>query len=65
MKTFELSCGVTVSGYTKVEANTLEEAIEIAEGRDCVIGGINSGNSDRESWVIDDADGLPSDIHEL
>ncbi len=55
---------MTVSAYTEVAANTLDEAIKEAEGRDVVIGGINTGNSPFESWIIDDADGSPVGIHE-
>lgn len=62
MKTFSLSCKVTVSAYTEVQANTLEEAIEIAGRRDVQIGGIASGNDPDESWIIEEADGAPDEI---
>lgn len=62
MPKFNLSADVTVSAYTTVEAATLEEAIKIAEGRDAVIGGMNSGEDPRESWIIEDADGVPKNI---
>ena len=63
MPKFDLSCAVTVSAYTTVEAATLEEAIEIAEGRNVVLGGPGCGESEDESWIIEDADGSPTDIH--
>jgi len=64
MKKFYLSSAVTVSAYTEVEANSLEEAISISEDREVVIGGIGSGTEPSENWVIDDADCSPVNIHE-
>lgn len=63
MPVFILGCKVTVSAYTEVEAATLEEAIAEAKCRDVVIGGLHTGNEPDESWIIDDADGSPEDIH--
>lgn len=63
MAIFHLGCSVTVSAYTLVEAGTLEEAIELSSGRMTVIGGINSDESEEESWIIEEADGTPEDIH--
>jgi hypothetical protein len=63
MPKFKLSSHVTVSAYTEVEADTLEEAIKISERRDVVLGGPGSGAYPDESWIIDDADGAPTDIH--
>jgi uncharacterized protein YaiE (UPF0345 family) len=57
MPKFHLTASVTVSAYTVVEAATLDDAIAEAEERHIVIGGINSGESHDESWVIEDADG--------
>lgn len=65
MPKFRLSAQVTVSAYTEVEAATLDEAIKEAEGRLVVIGGMNSGEDADESWIIDDADGEATDIHEM
>lgn len=64
MPKFDLAAAVTVSAYTTVEAATLAEAIEIAEGRHVVIGGINSGEDHEESWIIEEADGEATEIHE-
>lgn len=63
MPIFNLSCSVTVSAYTEVEADTLEEAIEEAEGRDVAIGRLHTGNEPNEVWIIEDADGSPEGIH--
>lgn len=63
-KTFTLVSHVTVSATTIVRARSLEEAIEIASGRNVVIGGIGSGAVEEEDWVIEDADGCPENIHE-
>ena len=64
MAIFKLSGKVTVSTYTEVDAPTLEEAIGIAASRDAVIGGTGSAADPEESWVVDDADGVPFDISE-
>lgn len=61
---FHLSAKVTVSTYTEVEADSLEEAIEIAKAREAVIGGNGTGQYPNESWIVDDADGTPYDIKE-
>lgn len=65
MKRFKLIGQVTVSAYTEVEADTLEEALAEAAGRDVVIGGHRSGYSPREEWIIDDADGEVENVHEF
>ena len=61
-ETFYLSCTVTVSAYTNIEADTLEEAIKLSKERPVVIGGIGSGNDSVDYWIIDDADGSPENI---
>lgn len=63
MPTFKLSANVTVSAYTTVEAPSLEDAIKLAEDREVVIGGANSGKTEEENWIIDDADGTAQNIH--
>jgi hypothetical protein len=63
VKTFKLNCHVTVSAFTEVQAETLEEAIKIANSRDVVLGGPGSGTYPDESWVIEYADGEPTNIH--
>lgn len=60
MPTFNLSATVTVSAYTTVEAETLEQAIEIARGRDVEFA--DRMNSHTELWIIDSPDGSPSGI---
>lgn len=62
MPVFKFSAKVTVSAYTEVEADTETAAREEAESRDVAIGGLHSGNYPTESWIIDDADGVPVDI---
>ena len=64
MPVFKLSCLVGVSAYTEVEAETLEDAIEEAKRREVVIGGPRSGYYPEESWIIEDADGEPTEIRE-
>lgn len=60
---FRLSCAVTVSACTEVEADSLAEAIAIAESREVVLGGLHSGADETEQWIIEDADGDPTGIH--
>jgi hypothetical protein len=62
MKTYNLGCAVTVSAYTRIVAASLEEAIEVASYRDVVLGGPCSGADPSEEWVIEEADGSPTDI---
>ncbi len=62
MTIFKLSAIVTVSAYTEVEANSLEEALEEAEGRDVVFGGMWSDVDSAEVWVIEEPDGIPQGI---
>ncbi len=63
MPEFNLVCAVTVSAYTTVDAETLEEAIEVSETRMVVIGDSGSGEDELTAWVILDADGGPQNIH--
>jgi len=62
MKKWNMSAAVAVSAYTVVEAETLKEAIEIAEGRDVVQGGVCSGADKHEEWVAGEPDGEAYDI---
>ena len=64
MPEFNLSAAVGVSAYTTVEADTLEEAIAIAERREVVLGGVGSGARPEESWVVEECDGEPENIHQ-
>jgi len=63
MKKFKLIADVTISIYTEVEAETLEEAIEIAEDREII--NSNEGTSDVNiEWLTDEYDGMPLNIRE-
>ena len=64
MKTFNLSAVVTISIYTKVEAETLEEAIEEAEGREIEKRQWDADYAEKEFWLADDYDGEPTGIKE-
>lgn len=61
-KVFRLSCTVTVSAYTEVEADSLAAAIEEAGSRDVQISGF--GFQEDEAWIIEEPDGEPNNIHE-
>ena len=64
MKEFTISARVTISAYTKVEANTLEEAIELASERDFMGIPPNNYYTEDEFWMVDEIDGAPYDLHE-
>lgn len=62
MTTFNLSGCITVSVYTEVEAETLEEAIEIAMTRDVVAYHWGDKTQALEYWVNDEYDGEVQNI---
>ena len=61
MKLFKLIAHVTVTAYTDVEAETEEEAMEIAEERDVELACY--GGLPADSWVVSDVDGAPQGTH--
>lgn len=62
MPLYRLNCTVTVSARTEVEADSLEEAITIAEDRPVEI--YVRGDHASEFWLIEGGGGAPSNIHE-
>ena len=62
METFNLVAKVTVSAYTKVRANNLEDAIKAAQTRGVELGGESTPHDPREVWIIEEADGMASNI---
>jgi hypothetical protein len=64
MTKFKLNSEITISAYTEVEADTLEEAIEIAKERSTMEIPINSLADVSEEWIVDEIDGMPVNIHE-
>ena len=62
MKTFNLEGLVTISVSTKVEAETLEEAIEIAEGRPIEQYQWGDKEQHKESWISSEYDGEVFDV---
>ncbi len=65
MKEFTLSAKVTISIYTKVEAETLEEAKEMTEGLSIEQSQFGYDNQANYAWVSDEYDGTPFDIEEI
>lgn len=63
MKKYKLSARVTVSAYTEVMAESLDEAILLAEDRSVEFND-NSYSSEKDSWVVYELDGEPEDIIE-
>lgn len=57
---FRLDAKVTVSASTVIEAESLNQAMEMAKNRSVVFW--QPGEDYAESWVCDDADGAPFDI---
>lgn len=63
MPVYHLVAAVTVSAYTQVAADTLEEAIKIASNRSVEIDK-DFGRGAFDSWIIEDGDGKPTGISE-
>jgi len=65
MRTFKLEGKVTISIYTEVEAENLEEAIEIANDRQIEKSHWGDKSQSKEAWVNDEYDGEPQNIKEI
>lgn len=64
MKKFTIGAKVTISVYTHVEANSLEEAIEIANYRP-TMSIVRDGSTDSSyEWIATEIDGEPFDLKE-
>ena len=64
MKEFNLSGKVTISVYTTVKANSLEEAIEIAKERDIERHNWGDEEAFQENWINEEYDGEVFEIEE-
>ena len=64
MKKFELTAQITISLYTEVEAETLEEAKKSAEERDLMAIVGTGGETKHDTWMADELDGMPENIEE-
>jgi hypothetical protein len=62
MPIYKLSCHVTVSAYTTVEADSLEDAIEEASGRSVELHFNGSGTDPNDVWCVEEADGDPENV---
>lgn len=62
MKTYVLSAMVTVSTYTKVRAESPEEALKKAEDRSVELCFNGSGTAPERNWCIESGDGVPQGI---
>jgi hypothetical protein len=62
MKEFNLNGKVTISVYTTVKANSLEEAIKIAKERDISNYHYSSPKQSHEDWINEEYDGEVFDI---
>jgi hypothetical protein len=64
-KIFKLSGTVTISVYTEVEADTLEQAVEIAKERDIEQSYWHQVDQSKGVWVNDEYDGEVQQIEEI
>ncbi len=62
MKEYKLNGNVTISIYTTVEANSLKEAIEVAEDRNIEVYEWGLKYQRNEAWVAEEYDGTPKNI---
>lgn len=53
---------ITVSCYCEVEADSEQEALSKAEQLQPTLGFMGSGALPDENWLIEDADGIPTEI---
>lgn len=64
MAVYKFSAQVTVSCHITIEADSLEQAREMAESNESVMLSPMVNGQDDDCWVIDDADGAPQEIRE-
>ena len=65
MPKFNLVGKVTITTFTSIVADTLEEAIQEAENRhDMMSIASNNGDSEDDVWMIEEIDGKAFDIKE-
>ena len=64
MKKFNLSGAVTISIYTEVEAENLEQAKKIAESRHIEASRWGDKKQKQDAWIADEYDGEPMNIEE-
>lgn len=64
IKTFKFAGKVTISVYTTVEAETLEDALEIANEKALMDITHTGGATEETEWMADELDGEVFDIHE-
>lgn len=64
MKKFKLTATVTISIYTEVEAENLEEAILISEDRSIESYDYGFKSKCEEVWIAEEYDGSPLKIEE-
>ena len=64
MKKFNLIGTVTISIYTEVEAENLEQAKKITESRDIEASRWGDKTQKQDAWIADEYDGEPMNIEE-
>ena len=64
MKTFKLTAKITISVYTDIEAETIEEAIRISNEKELMSIVNNGFDTPENAWMADELDGSPYNIRE-
>lgn len=64
MNKYHLTANVTISVYTEVEAENLAEAMRIAEERDLMTIVHSARDTQEDTWMCDELDGVPEHITE-
>jgi hypothetical protein len=64
MQDYRLTALVTCTATTVVRAESLKEAIKLSTARTPTLGYPGSGANEETDWVVDAADGEPTNISE-
>lgn len=64
MSIYKLTAKVTISIFTEVEADSVEDAIEIAKERETMDIPRDSFYTEDKYWIADEIDGTPYEIEE-
>jgi len=64
MKPYRVIGSISISTWTVVEAESEEEAIELANERTDMMQILsNNGDSELECWMAEELDGVPTKLH--
>jgi hypothetical protein len=61
---YKIEAKVTIGIWTIVEADSIDEAVSLAEKRDDKMSFVNnSGMTAKDAWIIEEIDGDPFDLY--